>query len=74
MLIVSKSGHVGYKDLLCNILIKWPDWVTDMIKCRDAIASKNVNLFYVDNDNMLSIEPCPSKVKEVPLEADMSVH
>ena len=41
MLIVSKSGHVGYKGLLCYILIKW-QWLTDMIKCRDAIASKKI--------------------------------
>ena len=39
MLIVSKSCHVGYEGLLCYIdkVI-----VTDMIKCRDAIASKNI--------------------------------
>ena len=44
MLIVSISGHVGYKGLLCCILIKWcwvTEWLSDMIKCRDAIASKN---------------------------------
>ena len=39
MLIVSKSGHEGYKGLLCYILTKW---LTDMIKCRDAIASKKI--------------------------------
>ena len=46
MLIVSKSGHVGYKGLLCYILIKWwwvSEWVSDMINCRDAIASKTLS-------------------------------
>ena len=47
MLIVSKSGYVAHKGLLCFILIKW-QWLTDMIKCRDAIASKNTsNIFYI---------------------------
>ena len=40
MLIVFKSVHEVYKCLLCYILTKWCYWVTDMINCRDAIASK----------------------------------
>ena len=39
LLIVSKNGHVGFKGLLCYILIKWYR-LTDMIKCRNAIAFK----------------------------------
>ena len=31
MLIVSKSGHVGYKGLLCYILIKCCDWLTEWV-------------------------------------------
>ena len=43
ILLVFKIGHVGYKGSLCFI-----DKVrlTDMIKCKDAIASKKYK--YID--------------------------
>ena len=43
MLIVSESGYEACKGLLCYILRKWCNWLTDMINCRDAIASKKPN-------------------------------
>ena len=42
MLIVYKSYHEGYEGLLCYIdKVSVTDRQTDMIKCRDAIASKD---------------------------------
>ena len=44
MLIVYKSCHEGYEGLLCYIdKVSVTDRQTDMINCRDVIASKNLS-------------------------------